>query len=148
MEKHGVMAFDDVAADGRIRDLYRGIVKQDVKSIMYVGVTVGDELLGAFALSTTKQLRHWSDTDIEVAKSAADQTGIAIRQARLYQQSEATSMREALVNKLSVAIRASLSLDDVLDTATRELGQALAASRVQVRLYDETGNHSSARRDY
>jgi PAS domain S-box-containing protein len=149
MEKHGVMAFDDVANDARIRELYQGILKRmDVKSIMYVGVTVGQELLGAFALSTTKQLRHWSDADIEVAKSAADQTGIAIRQARLYQKAETTSMREALVNKLSVAIRASLSLTDVLDTAARELGQALSASRVNVRLYDSTGDRSTAEREY
>ena len=136
MQKHGVMAFDDLAGDERSRALYETVVKRDVKSIMYVGVTVGDELLGAFALSTTKQLRHWSDIDIEVAKAAADQTGIAIRQARLYQKAEATSMREALVNKLSVAIRASLSLSSVLETAARELGQALSASRVQVKLFN------------
>ena len=52
-----------------------------------------------------------------------------------------TSMREALVNKLSVAIRASLSLTSVLDTATRELGQAgavlLGVSRA-LRKYDPT----------
>src|SRR5439155_1223814 len=83
-----------VQGDETIRDLYQGIVKQDVKSIMYVGVTVGDELLGAFALSTTKQMRRWSEADIEVAKAAADQSGIAIRQARLYQKAAATSMRE------------------------------------------------------
>jgi len=149
IEKHGVMAFDDVANDERIREFYQGILKRmDVKSIMYVGVTVGQELLGAFALSTTKQLRHWSEADIEVAKSAADQTGIAIRQARLYQKAETTSMREALVNKLSVAIRASLSLTDVLDTAARELGQALLASRVQVHLYDSSGDRSTAHRQY
>ena len=149
MEKHGVLAFDDVAKDERIRDLYQGILKRfDVKSIMYVGVTVGDELLGAFALSTTRELRHWSEADIEVAKAAADQTGIAIRQARLYQKAAATSMREALVNKLSVAIRASLSLTAVLNTATRELGQALSASRVEVRLYDATGDQSFAKGEY
>ena len=149
MEKHGVMAFDDVANDERISELYEKILKpMDVKSIMYVGVTVGQELLGAFGLSTTKELRHWSEADIEVAKSAADQTGIAIRQARLYQKAETTSMREALVNKLSVAIRASLSLTDVLDTAARELGQALTASRVQVHLYDPSGERSTARREF
>jgi len=148
MEKHGVMAFDDVAGDESSRELYQGIVKRDVKSIMYVGVTVGDELLGAFALSTTKQIRHWSKADIEVAKAAADQTGIAIRQARLYQKAEATSMREALANKLSVAIRASLSLADVLDTTTRELGQALSASLVRVRLYDRSGDQSSVEHQY
>jgi len=146
MEKHGVMTFDDVAKDDRIRDL--GILKSDVRSIMYVGVTVGDELLGALALSTTKQVRHWSKADIEVAKAAADQTGIAIRQARLYQKAEATSMREALANKLSVAIRASLSLAEVLDTTTRELGQALSASLVRVRLYDRAGDQSSVEHQY
>jgi len=149
MERHGVLAFDDAAHDERIRDLYELILKPfDVKSIIYVGVSVGNELLGAFALSTTKVLRHWSDVDIQVAKAAADQTGIAIRQARLYQKAEATSMREALANKLSVAIRASLTLADVLDTATRELGQALSASRVQVRLYDARRGHESARTEY
>jgi len=146
MEKHGVLAFDDVAKDERIREA--SFLSSDVKSIMYVGVTVGNELLGAFALSNTRGVRHWSDADIEVAKAAADQTGIAIRQARLYQKAAATSMREALVNKLSVAIRASLSLTSVLDTATRELGQALSASRVEVRLYDATGDQSFAKGEY
>src|SRR6188768_1697739 len=138
-----------MANDERIRELYQGILKQmDVKSIMYVGVSVGDELLGAFALSTTKRLRHWSEADIEVAKNAADQTGIAIRQARLYQKAEATSLREALVNKLGNAIRASLSLTSVLNTATRELGSALSASGVEVRLYNADGDQSAARGKY
>ena len=138
-------AVDDIAGDEKSRALYEGVVKRDVKSIMYVGVTVGTELLGAFALSTTKRIRHWSEADIEVAKAAADQTGIAIRQARLYQKAEATSVREALVNKLVVAIRASLSLTSVLNTATRELGRALSASGVEVRLYNQNGDQSAAR---
>ena len=51
MERFGVLAFDNVAEDERIRDLYVRMLKQfNVKSIMYVGVTVGNELLGAFAL--------------------------------------------------------------------------------------------------
>jgi len=148
MEKHGVMAFDDVVHDERIQGQFRRVVKEDVKSIMYVGVSVGNELLGAFALSTTKELRHWSEADIEVAKAAADQTGIAIRQARLYQKAAATSMREALVNKLSVAIRASLSLASMLDTASRELTHALSASSVEIRLdnldVDRTQSRSTA----
>lgn len=148
MEKHGVMAFNDIAGDERSRALYEGVVKRDVKSIMYVGVTVGNELLGAFALSTTKQIRQWSEADVEVAKAAADQTGIAIRQARLYQKAETTSLREALVNKLGVAIRASLSLTSVLNTATRELGQALNASGVEVRLYNSSGDQSATRGKY
>jgi GAF domain-containing protein len=93
-------------------------------------------------------LHHWTDSDIEVAKAVADQTGIAVRQARLYEKAEATSMREALVNKLSIAIRASLSLTDVLNTASNELGQVLSASRVRLRLFDADGKTSSPAAEY
>jgi PAS domain S-box-containing protein len=149
IEKFGLLSFDDVRNDERIRPAYEQfLMKMDVKSIMYVGVMVDDELLGVFALSTTKELHHWTDSDIEVAKAVADQTGIAVRQARLYEKAEATSMREALVNKLSIAIRASLSLTDVLNTASNELGQVLSASRVRVRLFDADGKTSSPAAEY
>ena len=74
-----------------------------MKSIMYVAIRVGDDVPAAFALSTTQQHRRWSEVDIDLAKAIADQTGIAIRQAELYQKAESTSTREALVNRLTMA---------------------------------------------
>jgi PAS domain S-box-containing protein len=140
LDKNGVLPFSDAASDPRIADIYDNILsKADVKSIMYVAVTVGDDFPAAFALSTTRQLRQWSEADIALAKAVSDQTGIAIRQAKLYQKAETNSIREALVNRLTMVIRASLSLPEVLSTATRELGLALAASRVQLCLYNSEG---------
>jgi PAS domain S-box-containing protein len=115
---------------------------------MYVAIRVGDEATAAFALSTTQELRHWSEADIALAKAVADQTGIAIRQAELYQKAEATSQREVLVNRVTTAIRASLSLPEVLSTATRELGLALAASRVHMHLYDPETPISPVKHEY
>jgi PAS domain S-box-containing protein len=115
---------------------------------MYVAIRVGDEVSAAFALSTTRELRHWSEIDIALAKAVADQTGIAIRQAELYQTAEATSKREVLINRLTMTIRASLSLPAVLSTATRELGIALSASRVHMRLYDPAHPVSAVAHEY
>jgi PAS domain S-box-containing protein len=133
LDETGVLPFSDAAHDQRIVDLYQNILsKADVKSIMYVAIRVGDDVPAAFALSTTRRLRVWNDADIALAKAVADQTGIAIRQAELYQKAESTSIREALVNRLTTAIRASLRMPEVLSTATRELGRALSASRVHL----------------
>jgi PAS domain S-box-containing protein len=86
IEKHGAIWFDDVANDERIREFYQTVLQPyEVKSIMYVGVSVGNELLGAFALSSATDIRPWTAGDIEVAKAVAEQTAIAIRQARLFQ---------------------------------------------------------------
>ena len=133
LDTTGVLAFNDAEHDARIKELYANILsKANVKSIMYVAIRVGDDVPAAFALSTTKTIRRWSEADIDLAKAIADQTGIAIRQAELYQKAESTSTREALVNRLTMLIRASLSLPAVLSTATRELGRALSASRVHL----------------
>lgn len=149
LNEKGVLCFNDAAADERIADVYERILcKAGVRSIMYVAIRVGDEVTAAFALSTTRNIRCWSEADIALAKAVADQTGIAIRQAELYQKAEATSKREALVNNVTMAIRASLSLPEVLNTATRELGIALSASRVHLHLYDPENPISPVKHEY
>lgn len=149
LDDTGVLCFDDAPNDPRIAGMYDRILRPaNVKSIMYVGIRVGDEVMAAFALSTTKHVRRWSEPDIALAKAIADQTGIAIRQAELYQKAEATWKRESLVNNVTMAIRASLSLDEVLGTATRELGIALSASRVHLYLYDANNPVSAIAHEY
>jgi PAS domain S-box-containing protein len=149
LAEKGVLAFNDAEHDPRIALVYERILaKADVKSIMYVAIRVGDDVPAAFALSTTKQIRNWSESDIDLARAVADQTGIAIRQADLYQKAEATSTRESLVNHLTTAIRASLSLSEVLSTSTRELGRALSASRVLLHLYDTENPISQVEHEY
>lgn len=149
LDEQGVLCFNDAANDPQIADFYERILSHaGVRSIMYVAIRVGDEVTAAFALSTTRELRNWNESDIALAKAVADQTGIAIRQADLYQKAEATSKREVLVNSVTMAIRASLSLPEVLHTATRELGLALAASRVHMHLYDPDDPISPVKHEY
>lgn len=149
LDSTGVLAFTDAAKDRRIADLYSNILsKANVQSIMYVAIRVGDDVPAAFALSTTRRVRQWNEADIALAKAVADQTGIAIRQAQLYQKAESTSTREALVNRLTTAIRASLSLPEVLSTTTRELGSALDASRVHLFLYNSEEEGSPLEHEY
>jgi PAS domain S-box-containing protein len=138
VDRQGVLVFNDVANDDWLKPLYTEIFQAaEVKSMMHVAIRTGEEMAAAFTLATTRSLRHWRSEDIALAKAVADQTGLAIRQAELFQKAEATSAREALINRLSLAIRASLSLPEVLSTATRELGRALNASRVHLYMYDQ-----------
>ncbi|HEU4598005.1 MAG TPA: GAF domain-containing protein [Pyrinomonadaceae bacterium] len=142
VRRHGVLAFEDTEHDPAIRQIYENILsKLGTRSIMYVGIRVGDDehIAAAFAISTVREKRRWRDSDLALARAVADQTGIALRQAELYQRAEATSTREALINRLSHAIRASLNLPEISRTATHELGRALHASRVYIRPYEPTG---------
>ncbi|HYN86783.1 MAG TPA: PAS domain S-box protein, partial [Pyrinomonadaceae bacterium] len=84
--RHGVLAFDDVATDARIRPVYESILQKiGVRSIMYAAIHVGEEMRGAFTISTVRESRRWRDADVVLARAVADQTGIAIRQAELFE---------------------------------------------------------------
>jgi PAS domain S-box-containing protein len=136
LDHNGVLTVSDVANEPGLAGVYQKVLRpRGVRSIMYVTVNLGEEITGAITLSTTKQKRRWEYADVALVKAVANQTGLAMRQARLLERAEATSAREALINRLSLAIRASLSLTEVLDTATRELGKALSTSRVYLRFY-------------
>ncbi|MDT5268169.1 MAG: hypothetical protein QOH49_355 [Acidobacteriota bacterium] len=82
----GVLAFEDVENDPAIRVVYENILKDlSTRSIMYVAIRVGDEVPGCFVISTVGQTRRWRPEDISLARAVADQTGIAVRQAELFQ---------------------------------------------------------------
>jgi PAS domain S-box-containing protein len=137
VREHGVLVFEDVENEPSMRQVCENVLRPlGTRSIMYVAIRVGEELPGCFVISTVGKTRSWRAEDVALARAVADQTGIAVRQAELYQRAEATSAREALVNRLGHAIRASLNLPEVLRAATHELGQALRVSRVYIRPYD------------
>lgn len=135
--RQSVVAFDDAAAEPSIRPSYEKVLRLvDVRSVVYATIKTGEEVLGAFALSHLNRKRKWQPSELLLARAVADQTGIAIRQAELYQRAETMLARETLINRLSQSIRASLELPEVIRAATHELGRALNASRVHFRPYD------------
>ncbi|HEX7315113.1 MAG TPA: ATP-binding protein [Pyrinomonadaceae bacterium] len=82
----GVLAFEDVEHDPAISHVYEHILKGlGTRSIMYVAIRVGDDVPGCFVISTVGQTRRWRPEDISLARAVADQTGLAVRQAELFQ---------------------------------------------------------------
>ena len=141
----GYVAINDVANDLAIKELYEQVLEpRGVRSIMFVAIRVRAGITGLLSLVTTNYQRNWSQADVALASAVADQASIAIRQAELYQQAQTTSQREALINQLSTAIRSSLRLPEVLQTATHKLGMALSASRSYIRLFKSPTMESSA----
>jgi PAS domain S-box-containing protein len=82
----GVLVFEDVEHDPAIRLVYEKILKGlGTRSIMYVAIRVGDDAPGCFVISTVNQTRRWRPEEVALALAVADQTGIAVRQAELFQ---------------------------------------------------------------
>lgn len=77
---------------------------------------------------------QWQEEEIALLRTLVDQLGVALESARLYEDTQRRAAREKLAGEIAAQIRQSLDIKQVLQAAARELGQALQATRVNVRL--------------
>jgi GAF domain-containing protein len=105
-------------------------------------ISLRGEALGVLGLHEAAGQRQWTDDEIALIETVADQMALAIENARLLRETQQRAERERLVADVSAQVRASTEVDTILRTAIRELGRALRASDGLIRLGagDEAGS--------
>lgn len=77
---------------------------------------------------------------ILLAEELVDRLAISLDNARLFQQSQRATERERLVNDISARITGQTDIQEILQTAIREVSQALRTPDVGIRLLANNGN--------
>jgi GAF domain-containing protein/HAMP domain-containing protein len=88
--------------------------------------------------------QSFGEDRLSLAQELATRLAISLENARLFQQSRRAAERERLVNSISASITAQTNVDQILQTAVREVGQALHAPQVAIRLRDELASGMSS----
>ncbi|MEP0871633.1 GAF domain-containing protein [Trichocoleus desertorum AS-A10] len=89
-----------------------------------------------YLVCLSDQPRRWKTAEVEFMASLAQQLEIAIRQARLYEQTQRQAQREQLVNQITSQTRQSFDLETILTQAIAQLLKALEADRCLVHLVE------------
>ncbi len=76
----------------------------------------------------------FSQEKLELAQELAGRLAISLENARLFEESRRAAERERQVNQIASRLSAQSNLDDILRTAVREVGRALGAPQVSIRL--------------
>ena len=79
-----------------------------------------------------------------LAQELASRLAISLENARLFQESRRAAERERLVNSISARITSQTSIEQILQTAVREVGQALRTPQVAIRLRDDLATEPGA----
>ena len=103
-----------------------------IKSLMACPINTNDELVGLILVQQCDTRRTWSSLELELVEAVATHVALAAEHATLYTQSKTMAEQELLINHIVRAVRSSLDLDTILNTVTRELGEALKADRCQI----------------
>lgn len=76
----------------------------------------------------------WSEDERHLVEVAARQITQALENAALFQESRRRAWQESLIGRLSARVAETLDLDQMLQTAARELRAALQLDEVEIRL--------------
>ena len=105
--------------------------------VLVVPVKVRDQTVGVINARKAPQGGAWVEAERTLLMQLGEQVGLALENARLYQETRLRAAQEQLVSEVTTRMRASLNLEDVLQTTVRELGQRLALDEVILQLVED-----------
>jgi PAS domain S-box-containing protein len=129
LSQESPVAVGDPANDPRFAPLSTRLEAGSVKSILTTAIRVDGKPIGILSLHHCDRPHKWTRWEADLVKSVADQAAVAIRQAELYRDVRESAQRASLANQIVASIRRSLDLNETLQVAVEEVGQALGANR-------------------
>jgi putative methionine-R-sulfoxide reductase with GAF domain len=118
----------------------------NTRSELAVPMIVGGKVIGVFDVQSDI-VGRFTDSDINIQTTLASQVATSIQNVRSFEQSKTQADFESLVNTIGQKIQRATTVEDTLQTAIRELGRALGATRVRARIgagQQANGNESNS----
>ncbi len=97
-----------------------------------VPIKYADELVGILVIHYTKRKGGFSEEQVEFARSLANQIGIGIQQASLYEKERQTAERETVLKNIIMTVRSTYELNKVKKDLVNAIGKALDADRCYI----------------
>ena len=95
------------------------------QSYLGVPISVGKQAIGVISVQSTQQEGRFGEADLRLLSTIAASVGVAIQNARLYQETQRRAEEMATLTELGREISATLDLPTVLERIVTRAGQLL-----------------------
>ncbi len=125
---------------------YTGVDVIPVKEISNGGVgghrleiplKLREQVLGTILLERPLSQPDWTEDERLIAEAIAEQAALALDNARLLAETRTRAARESLTAEIAARMRETLDIEKVLQVAVQDLGRALGAVEVNIRLVEQ-----------
>lgn len=128
-----LLEVDRVAATGETF-VTTGDGDGQTQASLVVPLKLHGQTIGVLGFQETEPGRVWTTDEVALTEVIADEIAQVLESARLFEDTQRRAWRERAAGQITAQIRASVSVEDILQTAAGELGRALGVSRAIVRL--------------
>jgi two-component system NtrC family sensor kinase len=128
-----ILVVEDVSSDPRYYH-FNGL--RETKSELAVPIELQGKVLGVLDAQSNK-IDGFDEEDLQLLQSVANQTAVALENARLYANSEKKIQELSVLNNVARVVNSTLDLDQLLEHIYRQLTLVINAPSYYVALYDE-----------
>lgn len=130
------IAISDVATDSRIQYL-EASRKEGIKSMLVVPIPIRGEVSGVLRL-LTRTPREFLPLEIDFVAALAEQCGIAIENARIYEEQKRQLSYFKAIFDIGKTINTTPNLDEVLNIIVTRLTEVMSLKACTIRLIEST----------
>ncbi len=116
------------------------------KSVVFVPLTVGQQVTGYVSLQNVDRQDAFSDSDVRLLQTLANSMSVALENARLFdetqrllKETEERNAELAVINSVQAALSTELSVEGIFDAVGSKMRE-IFNSEVGIRIYDPTTN--------
>jgi GAF domain-containing protein len=121
-------------------DYSYALVAEKIRTVLGVPILKGDDLLGVMAIYHLEEVRPFTDKQIALVETFADQAAIAIDNVRLLDElRQSLQQQTATADVLKVISRSTFDLQTVLQTLVESAAQLCEAEQAIVCQRDDSG---------
>ncbi len=118
----------------------KAIQKEGIKSILVAPIIIKEDIKGVLRL-LTKTRRFFNNNEIEFVAALAEQCGIAIENARIYEEQKRQIRYLKSLEEIGKALNSTFQLEKVLDFIVTKIPEVMNLKGCTIRLFDPVKGH-------
>ena len=105
-------------------------------AVLSLPVKLRGEVIGSVDIRSPEN-RQWDQDELDIVNAIIERSAIAMENARLLADSQKLAAKERTIGEISAKISAQSDVDELLKTATQELGRTLPGMEISIQLKKE-----------
>jgi GAF domain-containing protein len=120
------------------------IATNDEGNTVAIPIKARGQVIGVIDGRKPANTGTWTAEEIEMLEELTDRLNVNLESARLYRESQRRAVREEMVGRITARMRETLDIETVMETAAKEISEALGLLALDVRLRTDTQSKGQA----
>lgn len=107
-------------------------------SKLSIPLMVRGQNIGILDIQTTNEKRSWDPDEVALLEAAAERAALALESARLLEDAQRRASKEQVIGEVSSKISSAINLDNILQTALREMGRIMPGAEISIQVESDS----------